>query len=171
MKKTETVCCVATNESIELKLKRSLWIKQGFTLIELLLVIAIIAVITSIAIPSYREHFNRKDNLVAQSEIASIADCINRLSVLNNNVYPDSLAGCGGGDDPWGNAYEYFNISNANGNGHLRKYHGNVPINTYFDLYSKGKDGDSTSPLTADHSKDDIVYGRDGKFIGLGKDF
>lgn len=171
MKKIETICCVTTNGYIELKLEQSLWTILGFTLVELLLVIAIIAVLVSIAIPSYKDHFDRKDNLLAQSDIASIADCINQHSVLNNNTYPDSLASCGGGNDPWGNAYEYINISTTNGNGHLRKDHGNVPINTYFDLYSKGKDGDSSSPLTASHSRDDIVYGRDGKFIGLGKDF
>jgi hypothetical protein len=31
------------------------------------------------------------------------------------------------------------------------------PINSDFDLYSKGKDGDSAAPLTASRSQDDII--------------
>ncbi len=44
-----------------------------------------------------------------------------------------------------------------------------VPINTYYDLYSVGKDGASVAPLTAGPSKDDIVRANDGGFIGLGR--
>jgi general secretion pathway protein G len=43
-----------------------------------------------------------------------------------------------------------------------------VPINTTYDLYSKGKDGDSSPPLTARASQDDVVRANDGGFIGLG---
>ena len=41
-----------------------------------------------------------------------------------------------------------------------------VPINTYFDLYSMGPDGQSVSPLTAKVSRDDIIYAHDGEYIG-----
>jgi general secretion pathway protein G len=42
-----------------------------------------------------------------------------------------------------------------------------VPINTDFDLYSKGRDGATQPPLTAASSRDDIVRANDGQFIGL----
>ena len=42
-----------------------------------------------------------------------------------------------------------------------------VPINSDFDLYSMGKDGQSAAALTAKISKDDIVRANDGQYIGL----
>jgi general secretion pathway protein G len=46
-----------------------------------------------------------------------------------------------------------------------------VPINTEFDLYSAGKDGDTRPPLNARPSRDDVVVARDGSFIGLAQEF
>jgi hypothetical protein len=34
-----------------------------------------------------------------------------------------------------------------------------------------GKDGQSVPPLTAAVSRDDVVRGRNGAFVGLGSDF
>ena len=42
-----------------------------------------------------------------------------------------------------------------------------VPLNTYYDLYSKGKDGDTDEDLQADKSRDDIIRANDGGYIGL----
>jgi general secretion pathway protein G len=44
-------------------------------------------------------------------------------------------------------------------------------LNSAFDLYSAGADGVSRPPLTAHQSSDDIIYGRDGGFIGRASDF
>jgi general secretion pathway protein G len=46
-----------------------------------------------------------------------------------------------------------------------------VPINSRYDLYSRGPDGDSRPPLTALPSRDDIVMANDGGFIGLAAKF
>jgi len=46
-----------------------------------------------------------------------------------------------------------------------------VPLNSTYDLYSKGKDGQSKLPLTAKASKDDIIRASDGAFIGLASEF
>jgi general secretion pathway protein G len=43
------------------------------------------------------------------------------------------------------------------------------PINTDYDLYSVGKDGDSVAPLTAKKSLDDIVRAGEGAYVGLAK--
>ena len=45
------------------------------------------------------------------------------------------------------------------------------PINSDFDLYSVGEDGQTTTPLTAPASKDDVIRARDGAFVGLAADF
>ena len=45
------------------------------------------------------------------------------------------------------------------------------PLNTYYDLYSMGKDGKSQTPLTAKASHDDIIRANDGRFIGLASEY
>ena len=45
------------------------------------------------------------------------------------------------------------------------------PISADFDLYSVGKDGKTVAPLPPPQSHDDIIRARDGRFIGLGRDF
>jgi general secretion pathway protein G len=42
-----------------------------------------------------------------------------------------------------------------------------VPLNYDFDLYSVGEDGQTSAPLTADISYDDIVRANNGRFIDL----
>jgi len=48
----------------------------------------------------------------------------------------------------------------------MRKDHNLVPVNSDFDLFSKGKDGQSKSPFTAKASRDDIVRANNGRYIG-----
>jgi general secretion pathway protein G len=46
-----------------------------------------------------------------------------------------------------------------------------VPINTDFDLYSVGRDGESVPSLNAVKSRDDVVRAANGAFIGLASRF
>ncbi len=55
--------------------------------------------------------------------------------------------------------------------GQVRKDRFLVPINSDYDLYSRGKDGRSVPPLTAQQSRDDIIRANDGGFIGLASEF
>ncbi len=93
---------------------------------------------------------------------------------------PDSLAQVGRGNflDYWGNPYEYIKITcQVSSKGKcdapkgVRKDHFLVPLNSDYDLYSKGADGDSKAPLTAQASWDDIVRANDGSFVGLASEF
>jgi len=55
--------------------------------------------------------------------------------------------------------------------GKVRKDRFLVPLNSDYDLYSMGKDGQSKAPLTAPVSKDDIVRCNDGGYVGLASEF
>ena len=73
--------------------------------------------------------------------------------------------------DPWDQPYVYFDIATAGpGNVNFRKDKNLNPLNTDFDLYSSGKDGESKRPLNAKASREDIVQVNNGAFIGLAED-
>lgn len=52
-----------------------------------------------------------------------------------------------------------------------RKDRFGVPLNTDFDLYSRGKDRLSTDALSTPNSHDDILRANDGAFVGLASHF
>jgi general secretion pathway protein G len=145
---------------------------SGFTLIELVLIIAILAVLASIAIPYYQDYKDRVNVAAAVNDIAAISTLISAYE-NDNRAFPDSLSDVGAGTklDPWGNPYQYLNIATAKGKGKLRKDKSLNPINSDYDLYSMGKDGKSSTALTAKNSHDDVIRARDGKFVGLASDF
>ena len=96
--------------------------------------------------------------------------------IMDYTVPPDSLADVGFDNllDPWGNPYEYLKIidsSDPSIGGKQRKDHSLVPVNSDYDLYSKGPDGDSGAPFTAKASHDDIVRASNGAFIGPVSEF
>jgi general secretion pathway protein G len=140
--------------------------KRGFTLVEVLAVVAIIAILGMIANASYQSFSKRTVTKTAEVDIFNLQQEIDNF-FLDNMRFPNSLNEIGGAPlDPWGNPYRYLNIMTANGNGHLRKDHNLVPINSDYDLYSMGPDGRSVSPLTAAHSRDDIIRANNGKYLG-----
>ena len=53
----------------------------------------------------------------------------------------------------------------------MRKDRSLVPLNSTYDLYSMGKDGQSQPPLTAKASRDDIIRANDGSFYGIAEDY
>jgi len=144
--------------------------KEGFTLIELLLVAAIIAILAALSYPGYREYIKRTETAIAIADIRQIEMLIDRY-YFDFNKLPDNLNGIGPVADPWGNPYQFVNFDNINGNGKKRKDKNLVPINSDYDLYSKGPDGASVTPLTAKKSKDDIIRANNGGFIGKAENY
>lgn len=148
--------------------------RSGFTIIELLVAIAVAAALAAVAVPSYQNY--RYKALVAQakSDIKDLDVLITRY-YADNMSFPDSLADIGktGMLDPWKKPYSYLRLSplDPSKTGQVRKDKNLVPINADFDLFSMGKDGASSPPLTAEASRDDIVRGSNGRFVGLGADF
>jgi general secretion pathway protein G len=144
----------------------------AFTLPELLTTIAIIAVLTSIAIPAYGDYRERTRMAQARADMVLIDQQIGKFEVSNNGAMPDSLDQIGGAPlDPWGNPYQYLNLRDPANLNDARKDHNLHPINTDYDLYSMGPDGQSVKPLTGGPSRDDIIRGRNGRFIGKAVDF
>jgi len=143
----------------------------GFTLLELLIVLAILGVLSSIAIYTY-------GGIILKAKIATaIVDIKNIESRLNdfyeeNRAYPNTLEelGLGALRDPWGNPYQYVNIATAP-HQEWRRDRNTKPINTFYDLWSNGPDGDSQKQVNAAKSRDDIIRAWDGAFIGMGKAF
>jgi general secretion pathway protein G len=146
--------------------------QRGFTLPEIMIAVAIVAVLVAVAIPSFEKQRQRSLIVQAVADIGLISVAINNYRVENMDM-PASLAAVGHGNrmDPWGRPYQYYDLISAKGNGKARKDKKLAPLNSDFDLYSMGKDGDSQGPLNAKVSRDDVVRARDGKFIGLAEDF
>lgn len=147
------------------------WKRQlAFTLIELLITLIIVGAVMSVAVPSYQEYTERTRRTSAIKDIAVLALHID--SHLNQTgTLPGSLADLNITlpTDPWGRTYQYLAIdvvppprSNM-----LRRDKNLIPINSDFDLYSLGPDGQTQMQLTAAKARDDIVRAGNGGFIGL----
>lgn len=149
---------------------------RAFTLLEVMLVVAIAATLAAIAIPGYRGYVERARIASAISDIKNISTEIDLIAADEDADLPVSLAELDNGGllDPWGRPYRYLRIDSPPGPGgggggppgQPRKDRFLVPINSDYDLYSLGPDGQSVAPLTAAHSRDDIIRAADGAYIG-----
>lgn len=140
------------------------------TLLELVVTMATIAVLASLAFPAYQAQVNRSRVSQAIADIKQIEMKLERY-FTDRGRFPATLPEAGLTlVDPWGNAYRYLNMDGASV-GQVRKDHALHPLNTDYDLYSMGADGDSASPLTARKSRDDIIRARNGSFVGLASDY
>ena len=138
------------------------------TLVELIIVMAILGTLASIGLPMYSEVTEQARIARAISDIGMLQDSIAGYSI-DAGVLPNSLDEIGYGDlcDPWNNPYQYLNLTGLKDKGAARKDRFLVPLNSDYDLYSMGKDGTSTSPLTSKASHDDILRANDGGYVGL----
>ena len=147
----------------------------GFTLLELMTAVAVGALLLSIAVPTYRARVERLKVQQAIQDLAAISIGIERFRTANNFKLPQSLDEVPQvpTTDPWGHAYAYLNFgADIPGiQGKIRKDHNLHPLNSDFDLYSLGADGLSAPALTARKSQDDVIWARDGSFIGLASDY
>jgi general secretion pathway protein G len=143
---------------------------MAFTLIELLIIMAIMGTLAAIAINAYHIYIEKARIATAVADIRNLQNII-MLYEADNGQLPDSLGDIGMDKflDPWDNPYEYRNYTTPKVK--VRKNKKDKPLNTYFDLWSNGRDGKYGYPLTTKDSQDDIIRAYDGTFIGLGADY
>ena len=150
----------------------------GLTIIELLIVVMIMATLSSLGVPLYANTLN---NARVAKAIADIRVVEKEIFVFHlfNARFPKNLIEVGRGNlrDPWDNGYEYLEIScdeslkkckapkGARRDGLLK------PLNRDFDLYSKGKDGQSKDKLDSKEGADDVVRAVNGGYVGLSSEF
>lgn len=144
--------------------------QAAVTLIELLIVVAMIGSLAAIAINSYQGYVERARVSRAVAEIAQIALMLERYN-LDNRTYPATLAALRMDilNDPWGQPYQYLPIAvdPPPKVGKIRKDKNLNPLNSDFDLYSMGPDGQTQTQLTAAKARDDIVRANNGAYIGV----
>jgi general secretion pathway protein G len=147
----------------------------GFTLLELMFGLCAVGLVLAIGMPAYRNIIERQQVTRAVRDLGLIAQQLERHKTRNSFRLPLTLSELGTSipKDPWGRDYQYLNFNDGSPStpGLMRKDHNLHPLNSAFDLYSAGPDGRSRPALTARDSRDDVVYGRDGGFIGRASEF
>ena len=146
---------------------------SGFTLLELMIAVALISMLMVIAVPGYTSYVDRARVGTAIADLGAISLDIDKYRLANNGDYPATLtdANADWRADPWGRSYEYTVLAGVLDIGSARKDKNLNPINSDYDLYSKGKDGLTVSSLVAQMSHDDVIQATNGQFFGLAVDF
>jgi len=132
-------------------------------------VVAILLTVSAIAIPNFTSALLSARNARTVADIHNIGELVIGYAAVNNAQYPNALADVDADKlrDPWGNPYQYLNLTNPASAAFARTDLLGMPINHAFDLYSLGPDGLSAPSIMAPQSQDDIIYAADGDYIGL----
>ncbi len=85
---------------------------NGFTLVELLIVVAIVAILASIAIPSYQSHMQKTRRAEGQAALLEALNTQERYYTLNN-TYVTDLTTLGYSASPAPTENNYYTISAA----------------------------------------------------------
>jgi general secretion pathway protein G len=146
---------------------------QGFTLLELLVAATVAAALLAIAIPKFASYRLQAQIAQAVSDIRSV-DLAIQIYRRQNNALPNALSDLGVplNADPWGRPYEYLKIEGdliALAMAKKDLFH--VPLNSDYDLYSRGADGATASIVILPASQDDIIRANKGGYVGLGSDY
>jgi len=141
-------------------------------LVELVLVVAIMGILASVATMSYSHYINKARMISVITEVHDIERSILIYKELSGEL-PPSLATIGMDRlrDKWGHPYEYLRIQDAKNKGQVRRDRFNNPLNTDFDLYSKGPDGRTQMELNAHFARDDIVRANNGEYVGIASEY
>ena len=144
---------------------------SGFTLIELMLAVGLTALLAAIAMPSYTAYLEGARVTRAAQDIRVMASVIQKYQ-SDYNALPATLAdvNLNGMVDPWGRPYVYYNIV-ANGKNGCRRDRALNPLNSDFDLYSVGRDGQTKKQITQKPSLDDVLRIGDNAYVGLASQY
>ena len=159
--------------------------QHGVTIFDLLIALVIASILAATAVAAYGSSKPNCDNPDARqgplmrAKIGQVTGDIGTIHMaasrfeLSYSRYPANLAEIGLDHlrDPWGNPYQYLVVFGRTDVGPVRKDHNMKPVNTGYDVYSMGPDGNTASPFTSTGGKDDIVMARDGAYFGLACQF
>jgi general secretion pathway protein G len=145
---------------------------DAFTFIELIITISIIGVLCGIAAPIYADFKYRSQLEIAKAIIREIESGIN-VYYIRYGTYPATL------DDamqvvpldPWGYPYQYVSSQDPTWSSKYRVDRNMQPLNTDYDLYSIGMDGQTNRNLAAMVSLDDVLRAGNGAFTDLAARF
>jgi general secretion pathway protein G len=132
-------------------------LRQNLTLRDGVVVAGAALLVGSFAIPAFHGYVERSRVARAVSEIGTISLQLYRWQ-QDTSTLPANLAEAGlAGDDPWGRPYVYLRAAGTS-RSQRRKDDALAPLNSDFDLYSLGADGESALALPAGPSRDDVNY-------------
>jgi len=145
---------------------------RGFTLIEVFIVIAIIGCLSAVALPNYIRYKYEAMTQVAITDIRMIEKQIALFALDNSDQFPNNLSNLpniGTVKDPWGNPYQYLRLDGGakDAQGNCRRNMSDNPVNTDYDLFSMGKDGELKKSFKDKTSRDDVVRAYEGRYVGL----
>ena len=158
---------------------------RGFTLIEIAIVLAIVAILSTLAVTAYTRYIDQSRVKLTIRNIRILEQAIKTFELENmrlpnnvNELGPVALLDEKGRtvtqsppfSDPWGHGYRYTNIRNDNPPAYpnARRDRGNKPLSIDFDLYSMGANGITAKPVASVEGGDDIVRANNGAYVGLG---
>lgn len=155
--------------------------QDGFSIFELLIALVIASILGTISVWAFGSSApdcsnpDAKQNPLMRAKIAETSGNLGEIHMalsrfeLSHDRYPTTLAEAGVDDvlDPWGNPYQYLVVFGRQDVGPVRKDHNLKPVNTGYDIYSMGPDGETASPFTSTLGQDDIVMAGDGDYFGL----
>jgi general secretion pathway protein G len=146
--------------------------RRGFTVVELLVAIALIGVLATMAGMHLFHRLQAAKLVRAMGDLRSLEGEIDAF-ILEFGFLPGSLEEVVNGvpSDPWGRPYEYLAFQGEGWQGRVRRDRFLIPLNTAYDLYSVGPDGESRAPLPPPVSWDDVIRANDGFFLGQASDF
>jgi general secretion pathway protein G len=148
--------------------------RNGLTVLELLIALAIVSTLAAIAIPKFLGYAERAERQQAILDIRAMESPIDRF--IDEFQGPPSNLGQALDPvpkDPWGNDYRYLNLMSGDPgiSGQRRRDKNLNPVNSDYDLYSMGPDGETAAQFASPQAQDDIVRAADGAFIGVADDF
>jgi prepilin-type N-terminal cleavage/methylation domain-containing protein len=138
----------------------------GFTLIEVIVVVAVLGILATMAIPFFNDIYKTTKNKICIADIRNIDKAIS-VYVAEKGALPSSLAEIGMDNqlDPWKRQFIYNNPS-ITGVAFLKDIVG-TDLNTDYDLYSIGEDGlTNAETAVGNGSVDDIVRSNNGAYAG-----
>ena len=135
--------------------------QYAFTLVELLMVVALLGVLAMMSIPLFSDYVNKAKDGATVADLRTIEKSITAY-IIETNTLPASLQDVGFSKlDPWQNPYSYTPTA-------VLEDSIGEKLNTDYDLYSRGSDGQSSNAPNAT-TDNDIVRTNNGNFAGSRK--